>query len=102
MQSPGQGRDLREVAARAETESGDRRVTAHARRRQSAPAEAQDAAGLLGEGREGDRSEGRGAGSLVGVRKNQIRRGVESWGRGRGQRERRRARAASARWGGVG
>ncbi|XP_069445000.1 S-antigen protein-like [Ovis canadensis] len=33
VQSPGQGRDLREVAARAETEPGDRRVTAHARRR---------------------------------------------------------------------
>lgn len=45
------------------------------------------------EGREGDRSEGRGAESLVGVRKNQIRRGVESWGRGRGQRERPRTRA---------
>lgn len=61
VQSPGQGRDLREVAARAETEPGDRRVTAHARRRQGAPAEGQDAAGLRGEGARGDRSGGRGA-----------------------------------------
>lgn len=87
---PGRGRDLREVAARAETEPGDRSVTARARARTRSPVWPGTACSRSAEGLDGG-----GVGSGSGCCKGSKHRGP--WGPGpKGERERAEGRGARA------